>query len=287
MTHSRVRERRTVASSAARARRCSTRVISCARGDLPGALKTFRESADIHQRLATNARRRLPAGGIRGVGRTRLLKHEVAPALEYQVAVHSFPHLSPASSARRCVAVLSLFVSLGCLLTVAGRPALGAAGQVGPSFGASLGLRGNVTNILPAPGGKIYVVGGFQRLVRLNPDGTFALPSNITFSSALSITVQPDGLLLLWNGVLINGASKSLIRLKLDGTLDPTLASPTVSTLPSGGSSATLSSINAVVVQQSTSKIVIAGGFNRVNGQSVLAVQWRVASPVRPPEHRR
>jgi uncharacterized delta-60 repeat protein len=124
----------------------------------------------------------------------------------------------------------------------------------------------------PQLGGRLVVGGAYTRLAgrirsfigRLNADGSF----DDTFSTSSNgvvqcIVAQPDGKLLLGGQFsTINGQPRSrLARLNADGTLDLTF-SP----------AATVSGLVRKIVLQPDGRILVAGDFDTVAGQSRTAI---------------
>ena len=102
------------------------------------------------------------------------------------------------------------------------------AGRVDPTFGASLGLAGNVQQFLVQPDGKILVAGSFRTgITRLGADGildaTFD-PGAGADGSVLALAVQADGKVVIGGEFTsVDGAARNNIaRLDSDGSLDTT-----------------------------------------------------------------
>ncbi len=142
-----------------------------------------------------------------------------------------------------------LLVGICSLLT---SPAVRAqtAGQVDPSFGASLGLAGHVSKVLVQADSKILVAGSFAAgAVRLNSNGT----TDASFHPAVTslLAVQPDGKILC-------GVHNGVARLNADGSLDPTF---NAGAAPAAGSV----NVSALAIQPD-GKIIAQGNFTMING---------------------
>ncbi len=134
-----------------------------------------------------------------------------------------------------------------------------------------------VSTIKVQPDGKILIGGYFaqvngvsrSRIARLNPDGSLdttfqngmaGFNNSFNSGSVLQIELQPDGkMLVVGDFDTVNGVSrKYLVRLNPDGSLDNTFLS---------NFTGTDGIVFAVVIERS-GKILIAGNFNMVNGQT-------------------
>jgi uncharacterized delta-60 repeat protein len=150
-------------------------------------------------------------------------------------------------------------------------------GSVEPVSGFAASADSTVTCIAVQPDGQILAGGWFtamngvpaMRIARLNPDGT--LESTATFNTGQgvdgirpvvrTITVQPDGKILIGGEFSsVNGQPRNnLARLLPNGSLEST------TTFDAGTGPA--SEVASIVVQND-GKILIAGVFRTVNGQT-------------------
>ncbi len=128
--------------------------------------------------------------------------------------------------------------------------------------------------ILPESDGKIVIGGDFSQvngaarngLARVNANGStdasFGLLLNFS-APATKVAVQPDGKILIVGGFqFVNGTPKSgFVRLRPDGAIDESFATD-------GFSNNGFSGISALA-PLADGKILIAGGFQTVNGQPI------------------
>ena len=118
--------------------------------------------------------------------------------------------------------------------------------------------------------GKVIVVGQYssENIHRLNSDGSKDYSFNVTGldvnSNIKEVEIQTDGKIVLAGELLVNGQTRSVIRLEANGTLDNTFIQGTVS-----GES--WSHINDMHTQVD-GKILIGGRFSRYNGVLKRAV---------------
>ena len=155
-----------------------------------------------------------------------------------------------------------------CLLATLPSVRAQSAGQVDPTFGASLGLAGNVQRIVLQSDGKLLVSGRFQKgLVRLNSDGSQdsyfnsgsgPVSSNVVGGGNLNtLAVQTDGKIVAggvfdsFSGVACN----QVARLNTDGTLD--------SSFNAGAGSN--NSVSAMALQ-ADGKIIVVGAYSTFAG---------------------
>lgn len=143
-------------------------------------------------------------------------------------------------------------------------------GSVDTTFGPGLSeADDSVRAILVQSDGKILIGGfftsvngqNFNRLARLNPDGSLDSAFNIGAGAngiISALALQIDGKILVGgNFSQFNGRTRNCItRLNSDGTLDPTINF-------GSGANAT---VTAILVQPDR-KIVLAGGFTEYDGQ--------------------
>jgi uncharacterized delta-60 repeat protein len=125
------------------------------------------------------------------------------------------------------------------------------AGSVDPSFGASLGLAGNVERVLVQPDGKVLVTGNFpQGSARLNANGSLdaGYKPEILIQGIVPLALQPDG------KILIAG-----YRLNADGSAD---AGFQIAGFQPGSGPL---EVKAVAVQ-GDGKIIVGGDFTVYNG---------------------
>lgn len=111
---------------------------------------------------------------------------------------------------------------------------LNADGSLDPTFQCAFG--GVVDNMLLQPDGRILITGGFGNststfsISRLMPDGandnSFTPPTFATYANSSRygdpLQLQPDGKILVINGLPPTGSTSSVVRLNTDGTIDPT-----------------------------------------------------------------
>ncbi|MBK7946076.1 MAG: hypothetical protein IPJ85_12585 [Flavobacteriales bacterium] len=134
-------------------------------------------------------------------------------------------------------------------------------------------LSGYVSCALILPDGRILIAGGLQvfgdtisrPMLMLHPNGSVdeSFDAGVTGNSfpARQIMLQPDGRILVvgqfiqWNGAVARG----IVRLNPDGSRDMSF---NTGTGPTGGD------VRGVALQ-SDGRILIAGGFNSVNGVAV------------------
>ncbi len=134
---------------------------------------------------------------------------------------------------RRLWMLATWVVLLASFLTPSA-PGQQTAGKLDPSFGASLGLLGNVYVIQAQADGKVLVGGSFPKgLARLNTDGsldtTFDVGSGIDNSRTItSIVLQANGKVLIGGSFSnYNGSPRPCIAaLNADGSLDQSFISP-------------------------------------------------------------
>lgn len=152
-----------------------------------------------------------------------------------------------------------------------------ASGAVDPGFAP--GVDGAVAALAVLPTGKILVGGGFRNVggvarsgfARLEADGqldTGWVPNWGTFlgASARAIVVQPDGRILVGGTHLIFAgglAVRGVARLTAEGALDPSFQPPALQFQTE--------SVGAMAVQ-ADGKILIAGLFQKINGQDHKAI---------------
>ena len=138
------------------------------------------------------------------------------------------------------------------------------AGQVDPSFAASLGLLGSVERVYSQSDGSVIVIGSFpRRILRLNPNGSLDASFNpgtddsTYYRRINSLVVQSDGKILIWgNFTTFNGVGQDRIaRLNANGSVDASFN-------PGAGA---YTSIDSLVVQ-GDGKILVAGDFTSFNG---------------------
>lgn len=120
---------------------------------------------------------------------------------------------------------------------------INADGTLDTSFNPGTGIPivvGSITvtvnDLKIQPDGKILIGGNFStynniavnNLARLNPDGSldesFVLDARVT-REIRSVTLQPDGKIIITGNIFVNGSSKGIARLNADGTLDETFSS--------------------------------------------------------------
>jgi uncharacterized delta-60 repeat protein len=131
-------------------------------------------------------------------------------------------------------------------------------------------------------GGDFYYYNGVQRLgiVRINTNGTIDTLFNPTVlntyyrSVVTGITIQPNGQIILlgfFSPPTAGATQKNIIRLNSDGTIDSTfLAGDTAGSLVYNVDlSVSLYSPIAKALVQPDGKIIIAGAFNKYNGNNV------------------
>jgi uncharacterized delta-60 repeat protein len=108
-------------------------------------------------------------------------------------------------------------------------------------------------------GGPSSVSGGNPSgLLRLHPDGSVdhSFDAGITSSTAIySLAVEADGAILVGGVMTIGDTARHVCRLHPDGSLD------------AGFQAGTNANVSAIIVQPD-GKLLIAGGFNRVNGRA-------------------
>ena len=150
-------------------------------------------------------------------------------------------------------------------------PAYAAAGDLDPTFNPGTGANNTVFVIAVQSDGKILIGGllttyndvGRNRIARLNPDGSLDAtfdPGVGADERVFAIAVQGDGKILI-GGMFTTyqGTARSgIARLNADGALDTSFD-------PSTGTSGTLFSVRAIVVQ-SDGTILIGGSFTTCNG---------------------
>lgn len=172
----------------------------------------------------------------------------------------------------------------GGFTTIAGQPRsriarLNPDGSLDLSFNPNAGGASfpSVSGIAVQPDGKILLRGGFTAvgglpftgLARINADGTVDKSFNNPQidSSTSTFALQPDGKILITGGFAnVGGQPRPRIaRLNSDGTLDSGFGATFTEAPP-------LSPFLQSIAIQADGKILISGGFNSVNGQSVNSV---------------
>jgi uncharacterized delta-60 repeat protein len=144
-----------------------------------------------------------------------------------------------------------------------------------PTGTGNNGINGAINSFALEPDGKILIAGTFSLIssvgrrgvARLNADGS--LDTSFVFIAGGNGTVnlialQPDGKILITGGFsYVNGLyALRLARLNPDGSIDPTFVA-----VVSDSNFGSQNLINAMIVQPD-GKIIIGGGFNRVNDMS-------------------
>ena len=165
-------------------------------------------------------------------------------------------HMSFGSGKRRWAAAWIVWLLLPLTLLAQ------QAGNVDPTFGASLGLAGNVERVLVQPDGKILVAGSFdKRLIRLNSDGSLDSDFDLgagTNGFVNAMAVQADGKLIIGGyftsvgGATRNGIARLYSNGSLDTGFDPGAGTDDMDVY--------------TLALQSDGKVVIGGGFNTVGG---------------------
>jgi uncharacterized delta-60 repeat protein len=140
-------------------------------------------------------------------------------------------------------------------------------GSVDGGFNDGTGADGLIWSLLLQKDGKILIAGTFNQvngfscphIARLNADGSvdsnFRAPDGLG-NDLQSMTVQPDGKILVGGTATVNGATRPvLVRLNANGTLDKSFQL----------TSATGNTIWHICIQPGK-KIVVAGRFNSLDG---------------------
>ena len=163
---------------------------------------------------------------------------------------------------------------------------LNADGTRDAAFNSSDGFAANfgaATAVAVLPSGKVLVGGRFSQfngatvprnLLLLNPDGTLDATFNsgntgFTSSDIQSLTVQPDGKLIIGGDFLTHNGSavpRGLIRLNADGTRDVTFNAG------GAGFSGSSSVIVRNVVLQPDGRLVVVGQYTAYNGVAAGAI---------------
>ena len=153
---------------------------------------------------------------------------------------------------------------------------LNADGTLDYTFNPPYGIQGGELGAIAlGPDGKILLGGAFtsvngvprKSFARLNGDGSLDTDFNPDFGSTqlAPFTVQADGKILIGMDISSgsgNGiSSRKIARLNSDGTIDASFI------ISSGANSY----INKIIIQ-SDGKILLGGGFTRINGISAVGI---------------
>lgn len=147
---------------------------------------------------------------------------------------------------------------------------IGPDGGFDPTFDPGVGPAGPVVKVAVMLDGRILIGGNLdnyngypvQRIACLNADGSFD-PSFLSSTGAngavYDIVVQPDGKVLVggWFYLYQNESIRGIVRLNMDGTIDPTF-NP-------GGEGALQYGVDVILLQPD-GKLLIGGGFTSYNG---------------------
>lgn len=147
---------------------------------------------------------------------------------------------------------------------------LNADGSLDATFNPGTGANSTVRSLYLQPDGKIFIVGDFTTfngtarnyITRLNSDGSLDAtfdPGTGAISSIESLTLQPDGKLIIGGGFAsYNGTTINFIaRVDSDGSLDATFNPGT-----GANSTGTIRSLSL----QPDGKILVGGAFTRFDG---------------------
>jgi uncharacterized delta-60 repeat protein len=155
---------------------------------------------------------------------------------------------------------------------------LNSDGRMDNSFQPGESFRGYINSVAVQPDGKIIAGGQFseynktpaRNIIRLNPDGspdnTFMLPKDID-PTVRSITLQADGKVLLAGSFGILGTIKGtrVLRVNKNGSLDTSF------NWSNSYASVAADDRTFATVVQADGKIVVFGGYNRLNDNKPAA----------------